>query len=325
MKRKSKPFRGVLICAALLGLLLAGGCAARQNGAGSYPAPTAEARLPEGALLTVDGHGVPVEEFRLFLQDERALTAAHFGRIYGAEPDAGFWDRDFDGQTPNEYAREQALQKLLRAKLEAILLKERGLADDVSFEALMADMEKTNAEHAEKLKTGEVFYGLTAYDAATYYAYVRSSRWGELLRSQEEYCVPTGAELRAVYDEKPDYFTSQPIYTCRFIYEDGGEEEREVSAASVHKEDGAGAALLSALAELSPGDFLAGASLGGVTADVTLLSVTPGELLPFEDEAVQEQLAALCRESALYELISRRAAEAAVVIDEALYRRQVLG
>ncbi len=311
----------VLTAILALGLLLLGGC--RPDSAAS-PSPTPE-QPGAGAVLTVDGYGVPVEEFQLFLLDERALTAAYFGQKYGAEIDAGFWDREFDGQTPNQYAREAALQELVRAKTEAILLKERGLVDDISYEALMADMERTNAERAEKLKTGEIFYGLTQYDSATYYAYVRAQRWGKLTRSQMTFYTPTLEELRTFYNDNPGYFTTLPSYLCQFVYADGFSEERVVSSEIVHKEDAAGATLLSMLEELSPGDTLTGMSMDGRAADVTLLSVTPGTLLSFGDESIQAQLTALCQESALYDLIAARAANAKVEIDQALYVQQILG
>lgn len=313
-------FCPLAILSALLMALLSG-C----GGVTSSPAPSASASLPDGALLSVDGYPVSAEEFQLFLQDERALTAAYFGQTYGAEIDAGFWNREFDGQTPNQYAREAAFRELLRAKEESILLKERGLVEDIRYETLMADLEKTNAERADMLERGEVFYGLTEYDAATYYAYVRSQRWGELVRSQSSYSSPTREELRAVYDESPDYFTSPPVYACSLTYSDGTTEEREVSSVTIHKEDAGGAQFLSALGELSPGDSLTGASLDGRDADVTLLSIVPGAVLPFEDESAQATAAALCAQAELYALVAKRMADAEVLFNQPLYELQTLG
>lgn len=322
MKKKSGLHKRFFVIPLVLCLLLSGGCVTRPETAESPPGPSP---VPGGALLTVDGYGVTEEEFTLFLMEQRALTAAYFGREYGAEIDEGFWNRDFDGQTPNQYARDAALQELLTAKMESILLKERGLADDISYEALKTNMDKTNAENAQKLKTGEVFYGLTEYDASTYYAYVRSQRWGELVRSQPDYSAPTPDALRKVYDENPDYFTSFPVYTCKFVYSDGSEEEVEVSAETVHKEDGLGAELLAALGEINPGDTLPGMSMGGKEGDVTLLSLIPGQPLPFEDSETQALLASIYEESELYTLLRQRVADAKVVIDQARFEQQVLG
>jgi hypothetical protein len=314
-------FCPLVIPSALL-LALLSGCGGSASPGPSVSAPTS---LADGVLLTVDGYPVPTEEFQLFLQDERALTAAHFSQAYGAEIDADFWTREFDGQTPDQYAREAALRELLRAKEESILLRERGLAEDISYETLMADLEKTNAERADMLERGEVFYGLTEYDTATYYAYVRSQRWGELVRSQSSYSSPTLEELRAVYDESPDYFTSPPVYTCSSTYSDGTTEEREVSSATIHKEDAGGAQFLSSLDELSPGDSLTGVSLDGRDADVTLLSIAPGTVLPFEDESAQATAADLCAQAELYALVAQRMADAEVVFNQPLYELQTLG
>lgn len=299
------------LCAALLS-----GCAGTDGGSSAPP--------PDGALLTVDGYPVPAEEFQLFLSEERALTAAYFTATFGAEIDAGFWDRDFSGQTPNQYARQAALNDLLTAKMESILLKERGVADDISFEGLVSGMENTNAERAEQLAKGEVFYGLTEYDLATYYTYVRSQRWGELVRSQAEHSTPTQEALRALYDENTAYFTSYPTYVCRFAYRDGTSEELTISASTVAKEDEAGAALLALLGETAPGSVLPDMSYAGKAGDVTLLIMEPGARLPFDDADVQAQLAALYQEEELYALLRQRVADAVVVLDQARYEALTL-
>lgn len=323
--------RAVLTAVAVsAGLALLAGCGEGKPAAPTLtptPSPTASipAQTAGDVVLTVDGYDVTTEEFRLFLQDERALTAAHFMSAYNATADEGFWDRAFDGQTPNEYAREAALQKLLTAKMEAILCKERGLAEDISYAAFLADLERENADRADKQEKGEVFYGLAEYDAATYYAYVRSNRWGELLRSQRGYVSPTEAELRELYDEEPGYFTGAAGYRCTFRYADGAQEEQTISYDTVHKEDVSGAGLLALLEEAEPGATIAGAGYDGKIADVTLLEIIPGETVPFEDESAQATLRGLYEEKSLRELLARRIAEAEVEIDQEAYAQMKIG
>lgn len=251
----------IVIAAVLVGLT---GCQRAE--------PPGEGAVPEGALLTIDGYPVPKEEFLLFLEEERALTAAYFGQTYGAQVDEGFWSREFDGQTPSDYAKESALNSLLSAKMQAILLHERGLAEDISYEKLEADREKTNRERAEKLRSGEIFYGLTEYDAPTYYAYVAAQRLGDLYQSQYELAKPTQEQLRGLYNEDPPRYAEPPSYTCRISYADGGEETVILTASSVSKEDEYGQRLYEELGETRLGETLYQVNYLGREAEVKLLS-----------------------------------------------------
>lgn len=305
--------KGVVFFVLLTLCLLSSGCA---GGEGGPISSQSGASLPPGALLTIDGYAVPEAEFRLFLQDERAMTAAYFGREYGAEVDADFWTRDFGGQTPTDYAKQSALNALIATKMESILLKERGLAEDISYEALMADMADTNAERAEKLQSGEVFYGLTEYDPATYYAYVASNRSGELSRSQYALSTPTEDQLQAIYDENPSLYAPSPSYTCQMYYTDGEEETIHLSSETLGKEDGSGQALYEALGSLTEGDTLSSVSWQGREGAVTLLTADRPEP---DFVTAKEEIKYTFAERELTALLQQRRSAAAVAFDQAAY------
>ena len=305
-----------LTCAVLLCALLSA-CRSAAPEPSAVPAPAA----PTGAaLLTIDGHPVETGEYRLFLQGERALAAAYFGARYGAQVDDGFWTREYGGQTPEAYAKQAALERLTGVKMEAILLCERGLlsADAITYSAFLAELERANAQRAAQLARGEILYGLTEYDAATYYSYLAARRHGELLRSQIQLTAPTREQLRGLYDADPAQFAGEIQLTCRVRYEDDGtEEELALSPKTIGKENTEGQRLYDALREQQPGAVLGGMTLNERPVEATLVSLTQGEALTFEEAG--DLLRAAWAERELAELLAGRAGAADVVLDRAAY------
>ncbi len=269
--------------------------------------------LPALTVLTVDGYPVMTDEFQLFLKDERALTVAHFAEKYGAQPDSGFWTRDFDGQTPMEYARDAALAKLLAVKTEDILLHERGLLEEIGFAQIVADMEKKNADQAAKLAAGQPVYGMVKYDLFTYYWRERSNRRTALLTSQIEQANPPEAALRTLYEENRDLLGRGTEITIEIAYEGGGVETETFSEYTISKEDMEALAVWQSLSGQQPGARLDGVFLRGRTANVTLLSKNELGGESFED--AHNFLVRTYAEEQLRQLIAKRQEDARLVID----------
>jgi hypothetical protein len=193
--------------------------------------------LDENVLLSIDGVPVTNEEFSVFLNSERADSAAYFGEKYAAQVDAGFWTRSYGGEIPIEYAKQAALLKLKYAKAEEALAVERGLTKRTAFSELLAELESTNSEREEKLGSGEVFYGLTSYDLDLYYEYRRAQTWQMLLDSQAEKAAPE-KELREMYEKNAEmYFLGYEV-EADILYENGSVEQISLSPAGIPKEDG---------------------------------------------------------------------------------------
>jgi len=104
-------------------------------------------------LLTINGVEIPEEEFRMFLQDEKATTANEFSQAYAAEYDEYFWDSEFDRNNPTKVAKENALSKLVQVKIEQQLAVQYGVIRSASFDYINTQMNKEESKYgAESLE-----------------------------------------------------------------------------------------------------------------------------------------------------------------------------
>lgn len=293
--------------AKLLPVLLAVACAALlMAGIGRGDAKRDE-------LLRVDGHRVTLDEFTFFLNNERANTAAYFGREYNARIDAGFWNRSYNGEIPVEYAKREALKKSLAAKMEEILFVERGLAAEVGYDAFLKEYEEANAERARKLASGEVVYGLVEYDLPTYYQYRRAQRWSDLLRYQIGMDPPATEELMALYMENAEMFSNETELLISILYPDGREERLALSRAGIPKEDSERRYLLDEFSSMKIGEA-AEAYWNGEEVVAVLREKTSLGSAGFED--TRPALAAIYAENELRRVIADRVEKATVKINE---------
>lgn len=305
--------KGVLWAVLLLGalgLLTVSGCGERRSTGGD--------KVGDGTyLLTVDGYGVTEEEFLMFLGDQKAAAANYFWTEYQVQPDADFWTTPVNGETPLEYAKEQALDALVTSKVTFIMAAERGILDYQSYDSLMESMEEENAGRADKLEDGEVVYGVSQFTPFTYYQYLNKNAGAELEYSQRELIDPSREELLQTYEKYRDYFYLGTVYEYEAVYEDGSRETVSQSSMEVGKEDYTTELLLEEFANMEPGQTLYGVDFHGRQADIRLLSVS--DLGYAEFDTVEDPVRGLFAREAVSELIRTRAREAEVEVDRELF------
>lgn len=103
-------------------------------------------------LLSINDAEVSEDEFRLFLQDQKASVAAYFYQEYGVEDSIDFWETSVEGEIPIEVAREQATSELLRLKIEQEIAVEYDVLETLVFENIVEDMsEEVNRYGADNL------------------------------------------------------------------------------------------------------------------------------------------------------------------------------
>lgn len=103
-------------------------------------------------MLSINDIDVPTEEFRLFLQDEKASTAAYFYQKYGAEDSTDFWNKAYEGEIPIEFATENAIEKIIKLKVEQELAAAYGLLESPLFEDIERELENEDSMYgAESL------------------------------------------------------------------------------------------------------------------------------------------------------------------------------
>lgn len=272
-------------------------------------------RSPQGSdLLIIDGFGVSEQEFLLFLYDERALTANTFFQKYGADADSEFWDRKYDGQTPLEYARNSALEKLEIAKMEAIIAVEYGLIDkDIRFSSIMNEREIMNAERERMLKDGKMFYGLSSFDEYQYYNYIRNNVWSELVKWYLDTTKVTEEELYPVYEQNKDMFTLGIELKYMMLRQDGSTEMLTQTENDIPKGDMETLNTWYELNELEAGQQLSKVEYKGEIVDILLMSRKEMGYKPYSE--VKQSLLQINAENQLQLMVKERVEKAKIHID----------
>lgn len=157
----ARPWHGVaaLAGAALLALTALWGLAGPRRAA-----------APSVATLNGDVQ-ISVREFERALLGERALVLNTFQQRAGVGDGRHFWTTPMAGQTPIDLARTRALGVLTRQKVQLVLARRAGLIQDLSDQAMLAELARENDRRRAVLARGGVIYGPTQYDEAGYLDY----------------------------------------------------------------------------------------------------------------------------------------------------------
>lgn len=269
-------------------------------------------------LLTVDGYGVTEEEYLMFLRDQKAAAVNYFWANYGMQPDDEFWTSETNGETPIGFAKEKALEAVVRAKEEFILASERGILEYKDYGSMMADMDDENASRADKKESGEAFYGVTEFTPFTYYQYLNGNIRSELEYAQEELTDPTEKQLREIYEDNKENLTLGSVYHYTVLYADGRKEEVSQNSREIGKEDSTTEDLIyNYFAFMNPGDSIEGYSYHGEQTNIVFGSVENLGYMPFEEAG--DSLRVFFARQELSRLIDEMAEDAEIVFDQERY------
>ena len=127
---------------------------------------------PTAVAARVDGQGVPVREFVLYMAQERAATFTYFQNRYGAGDGPHFWTTPHDGTTPADYLRTRALADVTRATVLQRLAHRYGLLSDPTYAGFLRDWAGENDRRRAALAAHKVIYGPVQYTEANYLTYM---------------------------------------------------------------------------------------------------------------------------------------------------------
>ena len=271
-----------------------------------------------GYLLSVDGFGVTEEEFLLFLRDQKAVTVNYYWTNHKLQADGGFWTTEVEGRTPLNFAKEKALDALVRAKQEFLMADEYEILDYVNYDQMMQDMEAENRDRAEKASKGEAIYGLSEYTPFTYYTYLSRNLRNELKYKLAERSNPSEEELRSAYEANKSNFWQGAVYRYSVTDTNGKTERFTQNSNELQKDDSVMDALIyTHFSQMNPGESIAGFNYYGTVATVTLDSVEDLGFSALED--VEEGLKIILAESELSRMIEDRCHTAEIAIDQVRY------
>lgn len=154
--------------------------------------------MQTNAVVKVNGETVTQEEVDYFKGKLKAEVLNSYMEKYSVEYTEDFWETEFDGLTPQEVLDEMALEESIMAKIQFVLMREEGIYDDISFEALRQKAESFNAENENK----EGVVGIKSIQMSQFYTYYLQNGKMELQNIYSEgKLAPTEEEIKEKTDE----------------------------------------------------------------------------------------------------------------------------
>lgn len=154
---------------------------------------------PNNIVAYINGEAITAREIDYFKTRDRADIINAFSEQYGVTDFSDFWDRDFDGTTPTQALEEKAFEDACDAKIRLVLMREKGVYEDISFEGLEAKALAYNDAHKNQKNT----VGVQSIDMQQFYTYYIST--GEMTLKNilgEGELKPTDAQIRAYIAQK---------------------------------------------------------------------------------------------------------------------------
>ena len=182
--------------------------------------------------LKISGNEVSREELLAAANQKRYEVASYFTDRGGGSVDAGFWEREVDGELPYEKLAQEAIEELKYFYAVYGLAKEKGYVEDSSYLALQKRWEEENQFRKEKIEKGEAVYGLSEYTLELYLEY-------EMDSIQKSYCDDldnegmevTDADREQYYQEHEDFYQREDDRTLDYIkipYSQEGMDEGQI-------------------------------------------------------------------------------------------------
>lgn len=170
-------------------------------------------------ILSINGIPVEEEEFKMFLQDEKALTVNYFSTQYGVEYSDTFWTTQYGEEIPLEVAKKNAQDKIAKIKIEQQLAQTYGILESIAFK----DLEKN-------IKSQESIYGMENMDPFQAYTIYHSKIAIDTMQAYK-LATPSIAEeiLETAYERDKQTLFRQPddIKALQINLEDLPESSKE--------------------------------------------------------------------------------------------------
>jgi len=152
---------------------------------------------PLPAAGSVNGETIAPAEIDYFKTRLRADVIQYFAQEYSANvTDAGFWQTPYGGVTPEKELSNRAFDACVRAKIQLVLMREKGIYEDISYQGLYDRAVAFNNRGA----SGEGAPGLQTIRLANFYTYYIDTGVMELknvLAADEIKPSPAGIAARA--------------------------------------------------------------------------------------------------------------------------------
>jgi hypothetical protein len=157
------------------------------------------------ALAYINGEEITGSEFLLIQNNGKSEVITYFRQKYKADIDKTFWNRNYNGEIPLEILKQKTMDKLTKLKMEQILAKDKGIIEDISYEAFLDALKNENNTRKKSIESGKVIYGNKQFGELEYYNYRQSNLVLELKKKlMDNELKPSDGELEAYYLQKRD-------------------------------------------------------------------------------------------------------------------------
>ncbi len=166
----------------------------------------------EITVLKINDIPVPITEYLMFLEEEKAMTYNYFYQKYIVEKDNTFWKSSFHNESPMEYIKEKTNNHLTHVKAVQHYATKVNIIKPFDFDVFLKDWQTENKNRKLKHSNGEIVYGPIEASMKDYYFYLQTNLEIRLKdKLNETVFVPSKKELQAYYNQ---------IKTLHFTYID---------------------------------------------------------------------------------------------------------
>lgn len=177
-------------------------------------------------LLQINQDKVSEEEYCEVMKLVEYDTKVEIQQKYDCDYTDDFWEKKYNGKYGYEILTENTIEELKRIYAVYEVAEENGDIKENGFAGLEKRWKKENHNREEKIKNGEVVYGVKEYTFELYLQY-------EMSRLKEAYCNDKSREGMALTEEEilKHYNSHDWIYG-----ENGDKADLETARISVERE-----------------------------------------------------------------------------------------
>jgi len=122
-------------------------------------------------VALVNEESISKQEFELIVNKNRNDVIDYFTNKYNVQYDKNFWTTDLDGEQPAEFLKEKALHECVRIKIQQMLARDKGIVRDISYSALLDEMNKENKKRKQAVQSKRIIYEPLEFDEQNFLYY----------------------------------------------------------------------------------------------------------------------------------------------------------
>lgn len=169
-------------------------------------------------VATVNAEPITYNEYKYFLNKNRAGVIRHFRQNCGFEYDLNFWVDTCEGKSPKQYLADKSLKESIITKTQQVVAMNLGLVSDISYEQFLVGLQKENKRRLEAKKQNQVIFGPVQYSEKVYFDYLFSNLVIQIKKELAKTKFDLNDQLLQVeYDELKDSLFLQGYYTKNLI------------------------------------------------------------------------------------------------------------